>query len=110
MNYAYIQVAMTIMNSLETENREYRPFESIRDGYPKYLLAINDLVQKRNGVKHMNIPGLIKEEKHNRQNGGKNRETMRDRMTAARSNPRRFYNTCVSVKRPLREYLVFRSI
>ncbi len=33
-----------------------------------------------------------------------------DRMTAARSNPRRFYNTCVSVKRPLREYLVFRSI
>ena len=23
MNYAYIQVAMTIMNSLETENREY---------------------------------------------------------------------------------------
>ena len=61
MNYAYIQVAMTIMNSLETENREYWPFESIRDGYPKYLLAINDLVQKRNGVKHMNIPSLIKE-------------------------------------------------
>ena len=63
MNYAYIQVAMTIMNSLETENIEYRPFESIRDGYPKYLLTRNDLIQKRNGVKQMNIPGLIKEGK-----------------------------------------------
>ena len=45
----------------ETENREYRPFESIRDGYPKYLLTRNDLIQKRNGVKHINIPGLMKE-------------------------------------------------
>ena len=61
MNYAYIQVAMTIMNSLETENREYRHFELIRDGYPKYLLTRNDLIQKRNGVKHMNIPGFMKE-------------------------------------------------
>ena len=61
MNYAYIQVAMTIMSSIETENREYRPFESIRDGYPKYLLTRNDLIQKRNGVKHMNIPVLMRE-------------------------------------------------
>lgn len=61
MNYAYIQVAMTIMSSIETENREYRPFESIRDGYPKYLLTRNDLIQKRNGVKHINIPGFMKE-------------------------------------------------
>jgi hypothetical protein len=52
---------MTIMNSIDTENREYRPFETIRDGYPKYLLTRNDLIQKRNGVKHMNIPGFMKE-------------------------------------------------
>jgi len=63
MNYAYIQVAMTIMSSIETENREYRPFESIRDGYPKYLLTRNDLIQKRSGVKHINIPGFMKEGK-----------------------------------------------
>ncbi|MCR5229382.1 MAG: ATP-binding protein [Solobacterium sp.] len=63
MNYAYIQVAMTIMNSIETENREYRPFELIRDGYPKYLLTRNDLIQKRNGVKHLNIPDFIKDGK-----------------------------------------------
>ncbi len=61
MNYAYIQVAMTIMNSIDTENREYRPFETIRDGYPKYLLTRNDLIQNRNGVKHMNIPVLMRE-------------------------------------------------
>ncbi len=63
MNYAYIQVAMTIMNSIETENREYRPFESIRDGYPKYLMTRNDLIQKRNGVRHLNIPDFMKDGK-----------------------------------------------
>lgn len=63
MNYAYIQVAMTIMNSIETEDREYRPFETIKDGFPKYLLTRNDLIQKRNGVKHLNIPGFMKEGK-----------------------------------------------
>ncbi len=63
MNYAYIQVAMTIMNSLETENREYRPFENIKDAYPKYLMTRNDLIQKRNGVKHRNIPVFMKEGK-----------------------------------------------
>lgn len=61
MNYAYIQVAMTIINSIETENREYRPFETIKDGYPKYLLTRNDLIQKRNGIKHVNIPIFMRE-------------------------------------------------
>lgn len=30
LNYAYVQVAMTIMGSRETEDREYRPFEKLR--------------------------------------------------------------------------------
>ena len=59
MNYAYVQVAMTIMNSEKTEEREYTPLESIKDGYPKYLLTRDDLIQKRNGVKHVNIPLFI---------------------------------------------------
>lgn len=63
MNYAYLQVAMTIMNSRDTEDREYRPLESIRDNYPKYVLTRNDPIQKRNGIIHMNIPKLIMEEK-----------------------------------------------
>ena len=63
MNYAYIQVAVTIMNSRDTEEREYRPLESIRDNYPKYVLTRNDPIQKRNGIIHMNISKLILEEK-----------------------------------------------
>lgn len=63
MNYAYIQVSMTIMNSRETEDREYKPLESVKDNYPKYLLTIDDLIQKRNGIKHYNIPKFLSEGK-----------------------------------------------
>lgn len=63
MDYAYIQVSMTIMNSKETEDREYKPLESVKDNYPKYLLTVDDLIQKRNGIKHHNIPKFISEGK-----------------------------------------------
>jgi len=53
--YSYIQVAMTILSSLETENREYKPLESIKDNYPKYVITRNDLIQQRNGIIHVNI-------------------------------------------------------
>lgn len=59
-NYAYVQVAMTIMNSLETEDREYRPLEKIKDNYPKYVVTLNDLLQRRSGIKHVNIIPFIK--------------------------------------------------
>lgn len=39
MQYAYIQVAYTIALSKETEDREYRPLESIKDNYPRYVVA-----------------------------------------------------------------------
>lgn len=39
----------------ETEDREYRPFESITDNYPKYILSNDSLTQKRNGILHFNI-------------------------------------------------------
>ena len=55
MQYSYIQVAMTILSSKETEDREYRPLESIKDNYPKYIVTRNDLIQKRNGIIHVNI-------------------------------------------------------
>lgn len=60
-DYAYVQVAMTIMNSIETENREYRPFEQIKDNYPKYLITRNDFIQHRNGILHYNIAPFMKE-------------------------------------------------
>lgn len=61
IDYAYVQVSMTIMNSIDTENREYRPLESIKDNYPKYLLTRNDLIQHRSGIKHFNIAPFMKD-------------------------------------------------
>ena len=61
IDYAYVQVSMTIMNSTDTENREYRPLESIKDNYPKYLLTRNDLIQHRSGIKHYNMAPFMKE-------------------------------------------------
>lgn len=65
-NYSYVQVAKTIDNGvydkngkLVTEEREYRPLEKIRDGYPKYLLTLDKLFQRRSGVKHLNIIDFI---------------------------------------------------
>ena len=60
-DYAYVQVAMTIMGSLETENREYRPFGKIRDNYPKYLVTRSDPIQRRAGIKHVNAPQFMKD-------------------------------------------------
>ena len=38
MGYAYVQVAMTITADRSTEEREYRPFEQIRDNQGGGLL------------------------------------------------------------------------
>ena len=59
MNYAYVQVCMTIMNDKKTEDREFKPLEEIKDGYPKYLLTRDDLLQRRSGIKHRNLPGFM---------------------------------------------------
>ena len=59
MGYSYIQVAMTIMASEKTEDREYRPLEQIRDNYPKFVLTRADPIQRRNGIIHENVPELI---------------------------------------------------
>lgn len=60
LQYSYVQVAMTILNSIETENREYTPLEKIKDNYPKYVITRNDLIQKRNGIRHVNIAEFIR--------------------------------------------------
>ena len=59
--YAYVQVSMTILNSRETEEREYAPLEMIKDNYPKYLLTLHDLIQKRNGIIHENMSRFMAE-------------------------------------------------
>ena len=60
MNYSYVQVAYTILESRETEDREYRSLESITwDNYPRYLLTTDTLLQKRNGIRHLNLIDFI---------------------------------------------------
>lgn len=58
-NYGYVQVTMTTMLNRETEDREYAPLEMIKDNYPKYVLTRNDMLQKRNGIIHENIPQFM---------------------------------------------------
>ena len=63
MNYAYVQVAYTILESKETEDREYTPLENISgDNYPKYVLTTDYLLQKRSGIKHLNLMEFVKNE------------------------------------------------
>ena len=62
-NYSYVQVAYTINESKQTEDREYRPLEMIRDNYAKYVVTTDYLLQKRNGINHVNILEFIKEGK-----------------------------------------------
>ena len=64
--YSYVQVARTIDNDNYDENgkniteeREYRSLENIADGYPKYLVTMDKLLQKRSGVKHLNIVDMM---------------------------------------------------
>ena len=59
-DYSYLQVCMTIMASAETEEREYKSLETIKDNYPKYVLTRNDPIQHRNGIIHKNLPDLMK--------------------------------------------------
>ena len=53
--YSYVQVAYTIAQNIDTENREYRPLEQIKDNYPKYVMTTDYLLQKRNGIIHANV-------------------------------------------------------
>ena len=63
MRYSYVQVSYTIALSKETEDREYRPLESIRDNYPKYVVTVDPLLQQRNGIVHINLIDFMKDGK-----------------------------------------------
>ena len=61
-DYFYIQVAMTIAEQ-PTEDREYRPFTKTRDNFHKYLFTTDTLLQKRDGILHVNMIDFTKENK-----------------------------------------------
>lgn len=52
--YAYIQVSMSVQDP-QVEEREYRPFSKLADGYPKYLFTLDPLPLQRDGVRHLNL-------------------------------------------------------
>ena len=52
--YAYIQVSMSVQDPT-VEEREYRPFSKLADGYPKYLFTLDPLPLQRDGVRHLNL-------------------------------------------------------
>lgn len=56
--YAYIQVSLSIADP-NVEDREYRPFRFIRDGYPRYLFTLDPLLQEREGVHHLNMADFM---------------------------------------------------
>lgn len=64
MHYSYVQVAYTIALSKDTEDREYRPLESIRDNYPKYVVTADSLLQHRNGIEHINLVDFMRSGKN----------------------------------------------
>lgn len=60
LSYAYVQVAYTILESKNTEDREYASLESITgDNCPRYVMTTDKLLQKRNGIQHVNILEFI---------------------------------------------------
>lgn len=63
LNYSYLQVSYTIALSKGTEDREYKPLEKIKDNYPKYVATTDYILQKRNGIVHINIIEFMKENK-----------------------------------------------
>jgi len=56
------KIAMTIMDE-KTEEREYKPFQHIRDNYPKYLFTLDQLQQQRDGIAHQNLIELMSQNK-----------------------------------------------
>lgn len=61
-DYFYVQVSRSIADE-HTEEREYRALETINDNYPKYVFTLDWLLQKRNGIRHMNLIDFIGEGK-----------------------------------------------
>lgn len=55
MEFVYVQVAESILGSKEAENQEYRVLEVVPDNYPKYVVTMDLLLQRRNGIHNGNL-------------------------------------------------------
>jgi len=50
----YYQVSWEL-SSIETEEREFKPLETVKDNYPKFLLTTESYPQSRSGIVHKNV-------------------------------------------------------
>ena len=53
----YYQVTFHLSDDII--EREFGVYKNIQDNYPKYVLTRNDMIQKRNGIIHENIPQFM---------------------------------------------------
>lgn len=63
-SYAYIQVAYTLQgpdrdSTAKIREREYRPFRSIKDGYPRFIITLDRYRDQQEGVHHINAIDLF---------------------------------------------------
>lgn len=63
-NYSYIQVTYSLHGGSpeadqKIQKREYRPFRSIRDGYPRYIISLDKYRDQKEGVRHINAIDLF---------------------------------------------------
>ena len=64
MSYAYVQVTYSLHGDTEKateriKEREYRPFRSIKDGYPRYIVSLDRHLDQQEGVHHINAIDLF---------------------------------------------------
>jgi len=63
-NYAYIQVTYSLQGespeaTKKLKEREYRPFRSIKEGYPRYIISMDKYRDQQEGVHHINAIDLL---------------------------------------------------
>lgn len=58
-DYAYIQVTYSMTDNKKVQEREYKPFKNIRDGYPRYIISLDILKDKKDGINHINAIDLF---------------------------------------------------
>ena len=57
----FIQVAY-LLDSKETEEREFGAFASVKDASPKYVMSLDRFDRSRDGITHINIEKWLKGE------------------------------------------------
>ena len=62
--YAYIQVAYSLYGESDEatkklKEREYRPFRNIKEGYPRYIISLDEYRDQQEGVYHINAIDLF---------------------------------------------------